>query len=141
MGLLDQVIGAVAGQLGGRAQGGGNPIMQMVLQLVQNHPGGLQGLIQQFTQAGLGQQAQSWVSTGANMPISADDLARVFGGASGGGAGPLGQILSQLGMSQEQAMGGLADALPQVVDQLTPNGSIDPGSVEQSLTGLLDRFR
>lgn len=140
MGLLDQVIGAVAGQMG-NAQGGGaagNPLLQMVMQLIQNQPGGLQGLIEQFTRAGLGQQAQSWVSTGANLPVSAEDLMKVFGG----NGGQLGQMMSQLGMDQNQAMGGLADMLPQVVDKLTPNGQVESGAgLEQGLSALLNQFR
>ena len=138
MGLLDQVIGAVAGQIG-NAQGGGagNPLLQMVMQLIQNQPGGLQGLIEQFTRAGLGQQAQSWVSTGANLPVSAEDLMKVFGGSGG----QLGQMMSQMGLDQNQAMGGLADMLPQVVDKLTPNGQIESGGLEQGLSALLNQFR
>lgn len=136
MGLLDQVLGTVAGQLGGNSAGG-NPVMQLVLQLVRNHPGGLQGLVQQLTQGGLGQQAQSWVGTGENLPVAPDDLMQ----ALGGGGGPLGQILAQLGIDSRQAAGGLAQALPDVVNQLTPNGHIEADSVEQGLSSLLDRFR
>lgn len=136
MGLLDQVVGAVAGQLGG-GRADGNPLLQMVMQLIQNQPGGLQGLIEQFTRAGLGAQAQSWVSTGANQPVSPDDLLSAFGGADG----QLGQLVSQLGLDRNEALGGLAQMLPEVVDKLTPNGRIETGGLEQSLGGLLDRFR
>lgn len=136
MGLLDQVIGAVAGQLGGNSAGG-NPIMQLVLQLIQNHPGGLQGLVQQFTQAGLGQQAQSWVGSGDNLAVSGDELMR----ALGGGGGQLGQLLTQFGLDPQHAAGGLAQALPEVINHLTPNGRIEESSLETGLSGLLDRFR
>lgn len=136
MGLLDQVIGAVAGQVGGNAAGG-NPILQLVMQLIRNHPGGLQGLVQQFTQAGLGPQVQSWVGTGENQPVSAEDLMRALGGQGGS----LGQMLSQFGLDPQQAAGGLAQTLPDVVNQLTPNGRVEEGSLEDSLSGLLDRFR
>ena len=81
MGLLDQIAGALGGQVGGGS--GQNPMIQLVMQLLQNHPGGLQGLIEQFTRAGLGQQAASWVSTGQNLPISPEDLMKVFGGGGG----------------------------------------------------------
>lgn len=128
MGLLDQITGALGGQMGGGS--GQNPMMQLVMQLLQNHPGGLQGLIEQFTRAGLGQQASSWVSTGQNLPISPDDLMKVFGGAGGG---PLQDLLAKLGMDQGQAMSGLAQTLPGVVDRLTPNGSIQDDVVAQGL--------
>jgi len=62
MGLLDQITGALGQQTGGSGQS--NQLMQLALNLTNSHPGGLQGLVQQFMQAGLGQQAQSWVSSG-----------------------------------------------------------------------------
>ncbi len=78
MGLFDQLIGGAVGQMlgGGKSQGG---MLDMVMKLVQNYPGGIQGLVNQFTQAGFGQQAQSWVGTGQNMPIAPADLMKVFG--------------------------------------------------------------
>lgn len=127
MGLLDQIAGAVGGQMSGGP--GQNQMIQLVMQLLQNHPGGLQGLIEQFTRAGLGRQAASWVGTGQNLPISADDLMKVFGG----GGSQLQDLLSKLGMNQGEAMSGLAQALPGVVDRLTPNGSVQDDLVAQGL--------
>ena len=92
-------------------------MIQMALQVLQQN-GGIEGLLAKFQQAGMGQQAQSWIGTGQNMPISPDVLAQIFG------QGQLGQIAQQMGMSQEQAAGGLAQALPGVVDHMTPGGEI-----------------
>lgn len=125
MGLLDQIAGALGGQMGGGS--GENQMLQLVMQLLQNQPGGLQGLIEQFTRAGLGSQAASWVGTGQNLPISADDLMKVFDG------GQLQDMLSKFGMQQSEAMGGLAQMLPGVVDRLTPNGSVQDDMVAQGL--------
>ena len=118
MGLLDGILGNILG--GGRsAQGAqsGSPWIQMALQVLQQN-GGLEGLLAKFQQAGMGQQAQSWIGTGQNMSISADALSKIFG------QGQLGRIAEQLGMSQTEAAGGLAEALPNVVDQMTPDGQI-----------------
>ncbi|MEP7329696.1 MAG: YidB family protein [Betaproteobacteria bacterium] len=120
MGLLDSMLGNVlGGMMGGGQQGaqGQSPLLAIVLQLLQQN-GGLQGILGKFQQAGLGDQAQSWIGTGQNMPISPDALSKVFG------QGQLGQIAQQLGMSQEDAAGGLAQMLPGVVDQMTPGGQI-----------------
>lgn len=136
MGLFDQVVGAVTGQLGaGKADG--NPLLQIAMQLIQSHPGGLQGLVEQFTRAGLGSQVQSWIGTGANQPVSPDDLLSAFGGSEG----QLGQLVAKLGLERNEALGGLAQMLPQVVDKLTPSGRIEAGGLEKSLGGLLDQFR
>lgn len=117
MGLLDSVVGALAGGQGG----GSNGLMDVVMQLINNQPGGLGGLVQSFQQGGLGEIVNSWVSTGQNLPISAEQLQSVLGG------GALQDIAAKLGVSPEQASGSLADLLPQVVDKLTPNGQLPEG--------------
>lgn len=118
MGLLDSVVGALAG---GQAEGG-NPLLNVVMQLINNpQSGGLGGLVQSFQEGGLGEIVNSWVSTGQNLPISAEQLQSVLG------SGQLQNIAAQLGMSTEQASGSLANLLPQVVDQLTPNGQLPEG--------------
>jgi uncharacterized protein YidB (DUF937 family) len=63
----------------------------------------------------------SWVGTGQNLPVSAEQIQAVLG------SGQLGQIASQLGLNESQAAGGLADLLPQVIDSLTPNGQLPQG--------------
>jgi uncharacterized protein YidB (DUF937 family) len=124
MGLLEEIVDNLAGRMPADAQGaaqgtaqGANPLLQMALQMLQQS-GGLQGLLQQMQQAGFGDQVQSWIGTGQNQPISADALSRIFG------EGPLGGIAQQLGMSRQDAAGGLAQTLPEVVDRMTPQGAI-----------------
>ena len=117
MGLLDSVVGALAGG----QSGGGNDLVGVVMQLINQQPGGLAGLVQSFQQGGLAEIVNSWVSTGQNLPVSAEQLQSVLGG------GRLQDIAAQLGVSPEQASGSLADLLPQVVDKLTPDGSLPQG--------------
>ncbi|MBS1131600.1 MAG: Protein of unknown function bacterial [Proteobacteria bacterium] len=118
MGLLDSVVGALAGG----QSGGESPLLNIVMQMINNpQTGGLGGLVQSFQQGGLGNIVNSWVSTGQNLPISAEQIQAVLGG------GKLQEIAAQLGVSTEQASGGLADLLPQVVDKLTPNGQVPEG--------------
>lgn len=117
MGLLDSVVGALAGG----QSGGSNGLMDAVMQLINSQPGGLGGLVQSFQQGGLGEIVNSWVSTGQNLPVSAEQLQSVLGG------GALQDIAAKLGVSPEQASGSLADLLPQVVDKLTPNGQLPEG--------------
>jgi uncharacterized protein YidB (DUF937 family) len=150
MGLLDSLLGGVLGGMGGggypdpRQQGapqggmgglggaGTAAIIGVVLQLLQRN-GGIGGLMQQMQQAGAGSQGQSWVGTGQNMPISPDMLSQIFGG------GQMNDIARELGVSQQEAAGTLAQALPNVVDRMTPNGSIPADSddfVAQALREL-----
>lgn len=130
MSLLDQALGALAG-----GQSGDNSaLLQTVMQLVNNpQNGGLEGLIQSFQQGGLGEIVNSWVSTGQNLPISAEQIQSVLGGSS------LAGLAAQLGVSPEQASGSLADMLPQLIDQLTPNGQMPQGG--DLLTQGLDMLK
>ena len=134
MGLLDGLLGNVMGGMmgGDQSQQGGNQLIQMVLQMLQQN-GGIEGLLARMQQAGYGQQAQSWIGTGQNMPISPDALSQIFG------QGQLGQIAQQLGLPQQDAAGGLAQMLPDVVDQMTPQGRVPDNSsdlVAQVLANL-----
>jgi uncharacterized protein YidB (DUF937 family) len=126
MGILDGLIGGMLGGMQGSdgalpGTGAGatqqNPLLLIALQVLQQN-GGLQGILGKFQQAGYGAQADSWVSTGQNMPISADAIAQALG------HGPLGQIAQQLGLSQGDAAGGLASVLPQLIDRMTPQGQV-----------------
>lgn len=118
MGLLDQVAGALSGS----QTGGNGDLLANIMQLV-NDPkhGGLQGLVHSFQQGGLGEIVNSWVSTGHNLPISAEQITSVLGGSS------LQDVAAKLGVSPDQAAGSLAEVLPQAVDALTPNGQIPQG--------------
>jgi uncharacterized protein YidB (DUF937 family) len=121
MGLLDQVIGAVSGS--GGQPGGGSPLLALVMQLINNPQlGGLAGLVQSFQNGGLGEIVNSWVSTGRNLPISAEQVHGVLGGEQ------IANIASQLGISSDQASGQIAEILPQFIDKMTPNGSLPEGN-------------
>ena len=121
MGLLDSLLGQMMGGTMGGAQPTGaqaqNPLLQIVLQMLQQN-GGLSGMLGKMQQAGYGQQAQSWIGTGQNMPIDAGALSQIFG------QGELGQLAQQLGISHDEASGSLAQMLPNVVDEMTPGGQI-----------------
>ena len=112
-----QVGTAPGGTLGASNMQAQSPLLLMALQLLQQN-GGLQGILAKLQQAGYGQQAQSWIGTGPNLPIDPRILQQVLG------QGQLGQIAQQLGITREQASDGVAQMLPQVVDQMTPAGQI-----------------
>jgi uncharacterized protein YidB (DUF937 family) len=117
-GMLGQVLGGNAG--GGPAAGLG---------------GGLGGLLQQLERAGLGSQAQSWVGTGQNQPITADAVSQIFGNDG------LAEIARRAGLSTGEASAGLAHLLPAVVDHVTPQGRVPAGNeIEEALGGLLKRL-
>jgi uncharacterized protein YidB (DUF937 family) len=138
MGLLDQLAGQVLGNLAGGQGGGQNMqamLMQLVMGMIQNQPGGLGGLLGKFQQAGLTEQADSWVSTGQNLPISGNQLEAALG------ADEIGNIAQQMGMSTGDASGALANLLPGLVDQLTPQGQLTEGdALNDGLAALAKSF-
>jgi uncharacterized protein YidB (DUF937 family) len=133
MGLLDSVLGSLSQ---GGSGSGGNPLLEAVLSMVNNpQTGGLAGLIQKLQESGLGNVADSWVSTGKNLPISPDQLQNALG------SGELGSLAEKLGMSTGDVSSQLADLLPGVVDKLTPNGQVpDMGSLGDLLGSLTKRL-
>ena len=138
MGVLDSLTGA-GGSVSGGSSGGGieGQLLQAVTQLLGQGSsiGGLAGLVQSFQKNGLGEIVNSWVSTGKNLPISADQIKQ------GLGAGPLGQLAGKVGLSSDAASDQLSSLLPNLVDKLTPNGNIPDGNLlEQGLNLLKGRL-
>ena len=78
----------------------------------------------------MGAQADSWVSTGPNMNISAEQLQQVFG------SGALGDIAAKLGVSQDQAGSTMSQMLPELINQLTPQGEVTSESENSVAEGL-----
>ena len=118
MGLLDQLTGALSG---GATEGESSPFAS-ILELVNNPKiGGISGLVEKFQQGGLSEIVNSWVSTGQNLPISADQLENVLGSEK------ISELAGQMGVSPGQASGSLAEILPQIVDKLTPGGQVPEG--------------
>ncbi|MFG6432196.1 YidB family protein [Roseateles sp. LYH14W] len=144
MGLLDNMLGAATQALGGQSGGGRLDWAALLSGLLANGSlqGGLPGLLQQLQAGGLGEQVQSWISTGANQPVSGEQLS----GALGGAGGLLGQLAQQAGVSPAEAGDQLSQWLPQIVDRLTPNGQLPAdlgagglGDLAGMLGGLLNR--
>jgi len=122
MGLLDGVLKSVTEKfLGGE---GSNPLLEMVGNLLSGpQAGGLSGLIQTFNSKGLGNVISSWVGTGENLPISGQQIQEVLGREQ------IQQMAEKLGTSKEEVSGGLASLLPQIIDKLTPNGSVPESNI------------
>ena len=136
MGLLDAVIGAL-GQRGGAAAGGGRQgqLINAVVGMLGNDSagGGLGGLVAQFNKSGMGDVIGSWISSGQNLPVSGDQLSQVLGSDA------IANIARQLGVSHGDAAGQLSQILPQIVDQLTPQGQAPVGGLGNmgDLLGML----
>ena len=103
-----------------------SPLVSTVMQMINNQPGGLSGLVQQFHDKGLGGLVSSWVSTGQNLPISADQLQHVLGSEQ------VKELAAKAGISPDLASSHLSQLLPMLIDKLTPNGQLPDASAATS---------
>lgn len=126
--------GAIFGQQGTNAT-----VVNAVLSMIENHPGGIGGLVQSFEQNGLGGVVGSWIGNGPNQPVSPQQVQQALGNDQ------IQHVAGKLGVDSQQASSVLAQLLPGIVDHLTPNGQLPaPGSSllgmgESILAGLLHR--
>lgn len=128
MGLLDELAGSATGMLGNSS----NPLVHSAMEMIQNHPGGLAGLVQSFEQKGMGGVVQSWISNGPNPPVSADQVTNVLGSDA------IKNMAAKAGISPDQAGSQLAALLPSLIDKLTPNGHVgDAGGLLSAAMGML----
>jgi len=131
MGLLDDLAGGALGKL----MGGGNSgkLVQVAMSMLGGAGGlgGLSGLLSKFQGAGLKDQADSWVSKGDNQEITADNVTQALGHEE------VARVAEEAGVSQEEAAGGLAQLLPQLIDKVTPDGDVpDEGGLMDKLGSL-----
>jgi len=100
---LESLTSALSGLTGGGNDDGGFDIGSLL--------GKMQG-------GGMADIAQSWLGDGDNAPVEDNQITEMFG------ADKISDFASQLGLSQEEAVGGLRDALPEMVDKASSGGSL-----------------
>lgn len=124
MGLFDQLAGQVMGSLGAQDQdpAARSGLMGSVMSMIDS-AGGVPALLQKLKESGLQEQVASWIGTGANQAVSGDQLTQALGDEQ------LAQVAQQAGIEPAQAATGMAQLLPQIIDHLTPNGSVPDGDL------------
>ncbi len=107
MGLFDGLLGGVVGA----------EMATVVNSLIEKH-GGVQGIVAQLEQQGLGGTVRSWVGTGANQPISPDQIHQAFGPDT------VKELAAKVGLTPQELAAKLSAILPQALDKLTPGGAV-----------------
>lgn len=133
-GAGDAGLGGILGDIGGGSQAGGmggllTGLVPMIGSMLSG--GGLQKVLASLQANGLGAQAQSWLGTGANEPISGADVRKVVG------EDELARIAGELGVSEDDAAAAVAKVLPEVVDSVSPDGELPPEDQLDSALGDL----
>ncbi len=123
MGLLDALT-SIAGGAGPEHHG----VADALSQVMQEHPGGMDGLLNQLKQNGLAEQVQSWVGPGTNQAVTPEQVQQGMGGSM------LEGIAQRAGISPAIASSVMAVVLPLVVSHLAGNsGQTQPSG---GLAGL-----
>ena len=115
--MLDKLIASALG-------GGGRNNQLMGLALGMLSGGGLSQIVSKFTGAGLGAKADSWVGGGDNQSLNADEVRQALGDEE------IARIASEAGISEQEASEQLAAALPEMVNEATPDGKVDDSAAE-----------
>ncbi len=78
----------------------------------------------------------SWVSTGTNLPVSAEQIQSALSSSG------LQDIAAKFGFNTSEVAGHLSNLLPQVIDKLTPNGQVPEGGdmTQQAMSALSGMF-
>ena len=80
--------------------------------------GGVDGVVAELEKTGYGQQVKSWIGTGSNLPISADEIKKALGSEK------LKDIAASTGIPVDKAAEYLAQHLPTAIDKVTPDGHL-----------------
>lgn len=119
MGILDSLREAVQPDTGQVPQAGTSTnaaVAGGLMQALEEHPGGLAGVLDHFRQNGMGQDVQNW-STGQQQTAHPDQIEQGLGNS-----GLIDKVAARAGVSPETAKVALAAILPFVVAHLTQGG-------------------
>ena len=123
--------------LGGQGQSAGAGSLISVAGQLIDRAGGVQGLVNTLQQNGLGGAVQSWIGSGANQPVSGDELGQAL--QNGGLGSVVQEAASKMGMDPNDLLSKLSQVLPHAVDHLTPNGQVpDAGQGGGFNLGMLE---
>lgn len=115
--MLPALLPVVLGMLGGKAGG--------------TDRSGVHQLVDTMHEKGMGDVAGSWVGTGANQPITAAQVEELLTPEQ------LAQLAAQSGLPADQVSQGVAAILPDVINTLTPDGTVPDQAHVETTTGQL----
>jgi uncharacterized protein YidB (DUF937 family) len=115
MGILDSLESSgILGQLGAAVL----PVVLGEVMGTGNQGGALSSIVAKLQQGGFGDQVKSWIGTGQNLPITADQLKQVLG------SDVVRQLAAKYNIPMDQVAEVLAHQLPLAVDKASPDGKL-----------------
>lgn len=121
MGILDSITSMVSGGGGENTKVAGG-----LLEAVQEHPGGIGGVLQSFQQNGMGGAVQQWAG-GNTAGASPEQMQQGLGGT-----GLIDNVATRTGLSPMVVKGAMAMLVPIVIHHFVASGHVTP---EGQMTG------
>lgn len=115
MGILDSIASMVGG-----AGGDNTKVAGGLMEAVQQHPGGIGGILQSFQQNGQGGAVQQWAN-GNTQSASPDQVEQGLGGT-----GLIDSVAQRTGLSPTMVKGAMAVMLPMVIHHFVSSGHVTP---------------
>jgi uncharacterized protein YidB (DUF937 family) len=135
MGLLGDLLnsamsGGGGANAGAPATGGLHAgLLEHFLGMIQT--GGLNGIIEKLKAGGLGPAVQSWTGSGPNQPVNGSQVASALGSSE------ISQLAAKFGIPPDQVASHLSQIMHEVINHLTPNGSVPSQSALSEGISLL----
>lgn len=123
-------IGDMIGGLMGGGSGSSAQLLGALTEVIQQK-GGLQSVLSQLQSGPMGDAVQSWIGTGANQPVSPDQVNAAFSSDT------LQQLAQKSGLSTSEVTSQLSQQLPGLIDSLTPGGSVAGGDQLRDLASKI----
>ena len=139
MSLFNSVLSAAASMAMGKEQKEQASLLPALIQVVNQYPGGIGGLLETFKQGGLGAIVASWMGQGQNLPVEPNQLEQVLG------AGMVSDLAEKTGLDQSSVLGHLTTLLPLVVDKVFSSADdsapaqLDTSTLLSSVLGMLTK--
>jgi uncharacterized protein YidB (DUF937 family) len=116
MGIFDEIKEVGGSMLGNGGEQHAGALSAVMAYINSPEVGGISGLQSKFQEKGLGGLVSSWIGSGQNLPISADQLNSVLH------CDALNQAAAKFGVDPSQLQSMMTQLLPHIVDKMTPNG-------------------
>jgi uncharacterized protein YidB (DUF937 family) len=134
MGLLDE-IGNLTGTTSGESAAANPQVANGVVQALQEHPGGIGGLLDALRQNGMGQHVDAWTQ-GQQQPANPQQVQQALGPS-----GLLDRVAQKAGVSPQVATMAMTALLPVIIRHFAPGGQPAPQSQIGNLaSGLLSKL-
>jgi uncharacterized protein YidB (DUF937 family) len=114
------ILGAIEGASGQQSGGTNAQVASGLMQALDEHPGGLAGVMDQFRQNGMGEHVQNWAS-GQGQAATPAQVQQGLGGT-----GLIENVAAKAGVSPEMAKMAMAVVLPMVMSHFTQGGQQAP---------------